>query len=120
MPRPGIESADGIKTPAQYLGHCASLWMEDWNGEDFQPTNEEFNYLVETLKEAIDYTDYHTGKPLEKPWDWLWGRVEEDWKSEGKNDVNVAAEVLEIVEVLSRGDLALAVEVVNEYRLAIQ
>jgi hypothetical protein len=104
----------GISTPAEYLGHCASLWMEDFFGDDPHPSGEEIDPLVALLKAG-------RAAPVEKPWVWVWDEVKDEFgEDDPEDDPNLPAEVLEITEVLCHGDMTLAIEILNEYKTITQ
>jgi len=90
--------------------------MDDFFGEDHEKLVD-VDQLIELLKEVIAYRD-DDDLPLENSWAWsnVWIKL-----NEGCEDVllNMPAEVMEIVEILSHEDMTLAIEILTAYKRII-
>jgi hypothetical protein len=101
----------------KYLAHCVWLWMDDFFGEGYI-LSVDLDRLIALLKEAIEYRD-ENGQPCENPWGWVFDELN-DSELDNFSPFNMPAEVLEIVKLLCREDMTLAIEVLNAYKDNLQ
>jgi len=104
-----------MKTRADYMAHCVWLWMGDFFGDDHEQLVD-IDQLITLLKEVAAPTDGEP--PFENPWVHVYDELRDECEC-GDVPPCFSAEVMEIVEVLCGEDMALAIEILNEYKRII-